>query len=116
MTVLPGTHESYWIASTPTTSYPTLAEDIEVDVAVVGGGIAGVCTAWEVAATGRTVAVLEADRVLTGVTGYTTAKLSSLHTLTYAKVANSFGKDAARLYAESQQSAVERAVAVSTSP
>jgi glycine/D-amino acid oxidase-like deaminating enzyme/nitrite reductase/ring-hydroxylating ferredoxin subunit len=111
--MLPGALESYWIESTPATSYPTLAADTEVDVAVIGGGIAGVCTAWEVAATGRTVAVLEADRVLTGVTGYTTAKLSALHTLVYAKVARASGKEAARLYAESQQSAVERAVTVS---
>ncbi|HLM05816.1 MAG TPA: FAD-dependent oxidoreductase [Blastococcus sp.] len=111
--MLPGTLESYWIDSTPATSYPPLAAGTEVDVAVVGGGIAGVCTAWEVAATGRTVAVLEADRVLTGVTGYTTAKLSSLHTLVYAKVARAFGREAARLYAESQQSAVERAVTLS---
>ena len=111
--MLPGRLESYWIESTPATSYPTLAADTEVDVAVIGGGIAGVCTAWEVAATGRTVALLEADRVLTGVTGYTTAKLSSLHTLVYAKVAKAFGKEAARLYAESQQSAVKRAVTLS---
>ena len=43
--MLPGTPESYWIDSTPTTSYPPLTEDVDVDVAVIGGGIAGVCTA-----------------------------------------------------------------------
>jgi glycine/D-amino acid oxidase-like deaminating enzyme/nitrite reductase/ring-hydroxylating ferredoxin subunit len=111
--MLPGTLESYWIDSTPTTAHPRLAEDVEVDVAIIGGGIAGVCTGWELAASGRSVAVLEADRILTGVTGYTTAKLSSLHTLAYARIAKSFGKDAAGLYAQSQQSAVERAVALS---
>jgi glycine/D-amino acid oxidase-like deaminating enzyme/nitrite reductase/ring-hydroxylating ferredoxin subunit len=113
MTSLPGTLESHWMQTTPATDHPRLAGPLEIDVAVVGGGIAGVCTAWEVAATGRSVAVLEADRVVTGVTGYTTAKLSSLHTLVYAKVAQAFGSEAARLYAESQQSAVERAVTVS---
>jgi glycine/D-amino acid oxidase-like deaminating enzyme len=111
--MLPGTLESYWIDSTPTTAYPRLAEDVEVDVAVIGGGIAGVCTGWELAASGRSVAVLEADRILTGVTGYTTAKLTALHTLAYSRIAKNVGKDAAGLYAESQQSAVERAVALS---
>jgi glycine/D-amino acid oxidase-like deaminating enzyme/nitrite reductase/ring-hydroxylating ferredoxin subunit len=110
--MLPGTPESYWIDSTPMTSYPQLADDTEVDVAVIGGGIAGVCTAWEVATTGRSVVLLEADRIVTGVTGYTTAKLSSLHTLAYARITRAFGKDAARLYAQSQQSAVERAAAL----
>jgi hypothetical protein len=42
------------------------------------------------------VALVEADRVAAGVTGYTTAKLSVLHTLIYAKVRKSFGADAAR--------------------
>src|SRR4051812_21812044 len=109
----PGTIESYWIESTPATTFPALDADLEVDVAVIGGGIAGVCTAWELAAAGRTVAVLEADRILTGVTGYTTAKLSAQHTFVYATIAAGFGKDAARLYAQSQQAAVERAAALS---
>jgi glycine/D-amino acid oxidase-like deaminating enzyme/nitrite reductase/ring-hydroxylating ferredoxin subunit len=110
--MLPGARESYWIDSTPTTSYPELDEDIEVDVAVIGGGIAGICTAWEVAGTDRSVAVLEAGRIVTGVTGYTTAKLSALHTLVYARIGRDFGKPAARLYARSQQAAVERAASV----
>jgi glycine/D-amino acid oxidase-like deaminating enzyme/nitrite reductase/ring-hydroxylating ferredoxin subunit len=105
--------ESYWIESTTATTYPSLATDLEVDVAVIGGGIAGVATAWELAVAGRSVAVLEADRILTGVTGYTTAKLSSQHTLIYATIGKSFGKDAARLYAQSQQAAIERVMALS---
>src|SRR3712207_3033565 len=47
--MLPGAPASYWIESTPASSYPPLREDLEVDVAVVGGGIAGISTAWEVA-------------------------------------------------------------------
>jgi glycine/D-amino acid oxidase-like deaminating enzyme len=84
MSTLLGTAESYWIDSSEATSYPPLADETEVDVAVVGGGIAGICTAWELSREGRSVAVLEAHRVVTGVTGYTTAKLSSLHVLAYA--------------------------------
>jgi len=107
MTTLPGAAKSYWVDSTGSTTYPTLTDAVDVDVAVVGGGIAGICTAWELARAGRSVAVLEADRIATGVTGYTTAKLSSLHTLIYSRVRSSFGADAARLYAQSQQGAVE---------
>ncbi len=105
---LPGTAESYWIDSTPSTAYPALTQDIETDVAVVGGGIAGICTAWELVQAGRSVALLEADRIAASVTGYTTAKLSSLHTLIYANIRSSFGAEAARLYAQSQQQAVAR--------
>jgi glycine/D-amino acid oxidase-like deaminating enzyme/nitrite reductase/ring-hydroxylating ferredoxin subunit len=98
--------------STPATAFPPLDGPADVDVAVIGGGIAGICTAWELVQTGRSVAVLEADRIAASVTGYTTAKLSSLHTLIYAKIRSSFGAEAARLYAQSQQQALERVVAV----
>lgn len=110
--ILPGNARSYWMESTPATAFLPLGGQVEVDVAVIGGGIAGVCTAWELVNAGRTVAVLEADRIAASVTGYTTAKLSSLHTLIYAKIRKSFGSEAARLYAQSQQQAVERVASV----
>lgn len=114
MNGLPGIAESYWMDSTEPTSYPPLQDDLTVDVAVIGGGIAGVSAAWELAEAGRTVALLEADRIAAGVTGYTTAKLSSLHSLIYADLRKSFGADAARKYAQSQQDAVEHVAAVSS--
>lgn len=52
--------------------------------------------------------MLEADRIAAGVTGYTTAKLSSLHTLIYTKIRKALGVNASRLYAQSQQQAVQR--------
>ncbi len=39
--MLPGKLESYWIESIPTTAYAPLEGEVEVDVAVIGGGIAG---------------------------------------------------------------------------
>ena len=42
MTNLAGKPASFWIDSTPETTYPALANDrISVDVAIVGGGIVG---------------------------------------------------------------------------
>ena len=72
---------SYWMESTAATAYPPLTEDADADVVVIGGGIAGICAAWELTRAGRRVAVLEADRVVAGTTGYTTAKVSAQHTL-----------------------------------
>jgi glycine/D-amino acid oxidase-like deaminating enzyme/nitrite reductase/ring-hydroxylating ferredoxin subunit len=112
MSRLAGVAESYWMASTPSTAYPAVDSDFEVDVAVIGGGIAGLSTAWELARAGRSVAVLEADRIAASVTGYTTAKLSALHTLIYHPIRDSFGADAARLYAQSQQQAIDHAADV----
>ena len=79
---------SYWLASFPPPDRPAPVDlpplDVEVDVAVVGGGIAGVTTAYLMKEAGRRVALLEADRLLTGVTGNTTAKVSAQHGLIYA--------------------------------
>jgi glycine/D-amino acid oxidase-like deaminating enzyme/nitrite reductase/ring-hydroxylating ferredoxin subunit len=86
--------------------------DAVVDVAVVGAGIAGVCTAWELARAGRSVVLLEADRVAAGVTGHTTAKLSALHGLAYQRIRGTRGEEGARLYARSQQDAVDRVASV----
>jgi glycine/D-amino acid oxidase-like deaminating enzyme/nitrite reductase/ring-hydroxylating ferredoxin subunit len=98
---------SYWMESTAATAHPPLTEDADADVVVVGGGIAGICTAFELARAGRRVAVLEADRIVADTTGHTTAKVSAQHTLIYARLRDSVGPDGARLYARSQQDAVD---------
>ena len=43
--MVPGQHESWWIASTEPTAYPTLPAGIDTDVVVLGAGIAGITTA-----------------------------------------------------------------------
>ncbi|WP_200307753.1 FAD-dependent oxidoreductase [Streptomyces adelaidensis] len=105
--------KSYWIESAPQASpHPALDGDLIVDVAVVGAGIAGISTAWELARRGRRVALLEADRVAAGVTGHTTAKLTVLHTLIYERLRRTRGAEAAGLYARSQTEAIRHAAGV----
>ena len=103
---------SYWLETAPDGRYPAPTGDFEVDVAVVGAGIAGLCTARELARAGRTVAVLETGRVAAGVTGHTTAKVTALHTLVYDKLRRTRGAEGARLYARSQAEAIEHTARV----
>ncbi|MFE1252069.1 FAD-dependent oxidoreductase [Streptomyces sp. NPDC058735] len=103
---------SYWLETAPDGRHPPLAGDLDVDVAVIGGGIAGLCTAWELTRAGRSVAVLEAGRVAAGVTGHTTAKVTALHSLVYDKVRRTRGPEGAALYARSQSEAIERAAGI----
>ncbi|MCF3119004.1 FAD-dependent oxidoreductase [Streptomyces arenae] len=112
MTDFARTQGSYWIESAPRSAGPPLEDDVTVDVAVIGGGIAGLSTAWELSRAGLHVAVLEAGRIAEGVTGHTTAKLSALHTLIYDRLRHTRGADGARLYAQSQAGAVEHAFEV----
>lgn len=105
---LAGRAESFWIASTPETDFPSLTENISVDVAVLGGGIAGITSALFLKDAGLTVAVLEAGRILEGVTGHTTAHISSAHNIIYRYLIDHFGKEGAKQYADANQMAIER--------
>jgi glycine/D-amino acid oxidase-like deaminating enzyme/nitrite reductase/ring-hydroxylating ferredoxin subunit len=100
-------HESFWIATADARPYPPLSGEIHVDVAIVGGGIVGIMAGTFLKEAGKTVAILEAGRVAEGVTGHTTAKITSLHTLIYDDLIDRLGEDKARLYAESNQAAIE---------
>ncbi|NJN87108.1 MAG: FAD-dependent oxidoreductase [Leptolyngbyaceae cyanobacterium SL_7_1] len=99
---------SFWIDSTPQSQFPSLQGSVSVDVAIVGAGIAGITAATLLKRAGKTVAVIEAARVGTGVSGHTTAKVTALHQLIYAELIKQQGETKARLYAESNQAAVEQ--------
>lgn len=98
--------QSYWMASTPTTNYPALNEDIKVDVAIIGGGMSGISCAYLLIKEGLKVAILEADRILQGTTGHTTAKITSQHGLIYNKIKNQMSEEFAKQYADANESAI----------
>jgi glycine/D-amino acid oxidase-like deaminating enzyme/nitrite reductase/ring-hydroxylating ferredoxin subunit len=96
-------HVSYWEESAERPSFPPLAGELACEVAVVGGGLVGVSAAYRLAREGARVCLLEGRLIGTGATGYTTAKVTSLHGLTYAKLEGSFGQDTARIYGEANE-------------
>ena len=99
---------SVWIETGPELEpYPELDGDVRADVAVIGGGIVGITTALLLAEGGARVVLLEADRLARGVTGHTTAKVSSQHGLIYARLRARFGADGARTYAQANETALE---------
>lgn len=69
--------KSLWNAFSVTTDFPSLKNNIEVDVAIIGGGITGLTTALELAKKGVKTAILEADKIGAGTTGYSTGNLYS---------------------------------------
>ena len=100
---------SLWVGTTAQSpSLPALSGTVHVDVAVVGAGITGLTTAWLLKSAGAKVAVVEGGRVASGTTGYTTAKVTALHGLTYADLVATHGHDRAQQYAQANQAAVER--------
>ncbi len=98
--------EGLWLDTAPSTDYPT-PENVDVDVAVIGGGIAGLTTALLLTHDGASVAVLEAGRIGRGVTGCTTAKASALQATMYSTICARKGVEAAAAYAQASLAGVQ---------
>lgn len=90
---------SYWL-SHKTRSFPTFTADTHSEIAIIGGGIVGIMTAYLLAKSGKQITLIEAKEFLSGTTRHTTAKISAQHGLIYDKLIQSFGKKAAKLYYE----------------
>jgi glycine/D-amino acid oxidase-like deaminating enzyme/nitrite reductase/ring-hydroxylating ferredoxin subunit len=105
---LPGRSGSTWIEAASFTDYPALEGAVKADVAVVGGGIAGLAAALALQGEGLDVAVVEMDRIGHGVTGHTTGKVTPLHGLVYDKLRRRFGEDGARAYASANLAGLEQ--------
>src|SRR5215212_1550186 len=103
-----GKHLSFWLDTTPRTDYPAMPGDVSADVAVIGGGITGLTTAVLLKRSGKTVVLIEARRIAEGVTGHTTANVTSHHHITYNALINGHGVEKARLYAQANEAAIDR--------
>lgn len=76
------------------TAPPTvLGQDLQVQCAIVGGGMAGLLTALFLERNGVEAVVLEADRVAGGQTGNTTAKITAQHGMIYHKLLDTLGRE-----------------------
>lgn len=85
-----------------------LSSDRKVEAVVIGGGMAGLLTAFFLQEKGKEVIVLEAKQVASGQTGNTTAKITSQHGLFYADLIKRIGRQKAGLYAEANEKAIDR--------
>ena len=90
--------KSLWIEESQETNYPSLMNNENADVCVIGGGITGAVTAYLLEKQGINVIVLEKDKVGMGVTAYSTAKLTSQHGLFYKYLKDENGMEFARKY------------------
>lgn len=89
-----------------------LPGDRSTEIAVIGAGMAGILIADALQRAGHRVLVVEADRIGSGQTGRTTAKITSQHGLIYGKLIRALGRERASQYARMNRQAVEEYAAV----
>lgn len=99
--------DSVWAFENEIPKRDKLNRNLTVDVAVIGGGMAGILTAQRLSSVGKNVVVLEARRIASGQTKNTTAKISAQHGLIYANMIASIGEKKAKIYADANMRAVE---------
>lgn len=99
--------KSVW-QETPLPQFPQLSGDLKTDVLIIGGGIAGVLTAYFLQQNGVKYALVEKGRICSGNTQNTTAKITAQHGLIYSKILRRSGVDAARKYLEANTAALNK--------
>lgn len=90
-----------WLDNYDLNNFPQLTNDLETDVLVIGGGITGITTAYLLGEEGYRVTLVEAEKLLHGTTGHTTAKVTLQHSLVYKTLIKKHGINKAQAYKDS---------------
>lgn len=97
---------SIWTETANLPQFDALKKDVKTDVLIIGGGMAGILTAYMLERIGIDYILVEAERIGGGITKNTTAKLTFQHGLIYQKLLRSFGPEKARMYLDANRDAL----------
>src|ERR1700741_1650972 len=102
-----GANKSYWIDSEEQPAQNPLKENLETDVVIIGGGIAGLSAAYMLSRSGKQVVVVEDGHIGSGETGRTTAHFVTALDDRYYYLEKIFGEEKTKLIAESHIAAID---------
>ena len=100
--------ESLWQETEDLPRFPKLQQDITTDVLIIGGGMAGILCAHRLREAGISSVLVEQNTLCSGVTGKTTAKITSQHGLIYEKLLRRLGSEQAKGYYLANQEAIRQ--------
>ena len=99
--------KSLWKAEADLPEFPALQQNCKTDVLVIGGGVAGILTAYFLEQKGIDYILVEKNKICNGTTANTTAKITYQHGLIYNKILNDYGLEKAQMYLTANQNAFE---------
>lgn len=100
-------NNSYWIETSVDRNYESLLSSVDCDCAVIGGGIAGLTTAYLLAKSNQRVELVDANRIGHGCTGRNTGKVTPQHSVIYSKIKKKYGIEGAKKYYQGNKEAVD---------
>lgn len=100
--------KSVWQDGVIMPKFPVLDGDKSTDVLIIGGGMAGILCAYMLRGAGVDYILLEADKIASGITKNTTAKITSQHGLIYDKLIKKFGIEKASQYLKTNEYAIRK--------
>ncbi|HUQ67282.1 MAG TPA: FAD-dependent oxidoreductase [Flavitalea sp.] len=106
-TITSGEHISFWIQSLSPVAFPELNENRKTDVLIIGGGLAGITSAYCLLKAGKKVILVEDGLIGSGESGRTTAHITAALDDRYYEIEKVFGADGSRLAAESHTAAID---------
>ncbi|MEE1014154.1 MAG: FAD-dependent oxidoreductase [Clostridia bacterium] len=95
-----------WTDGVALPEFHTLRGNKKTDVLIIGGGMCGLLCAYFLRQAGVDVLLVEGNRIASGITKNTTAKITALHGLIYAKLLRTEGKEKAQMYLTANQRAL----------
>ena len=103
-------NQSIWLDGYDYNDYVSLDKDITCDILIIGGGITGLSTLYNLRKSNLNVVLVEANLVGSGVSGYTTGKINFLQELIYSDILKQSNYEKAKLYYDSQKYAIKKIV------
>lgn len=103
-------NKSIWKKGVENEMLPELNKDIMCDILIIGGGIAGLSTAYFLSESNNSIVLIDKNKCAEGASSKNTGKLTFMQELVYHKLESNYSKEVAKLYLESQKEAISLAI------
>ncbi len=94
--------DSIWRKSISKNNYDNKIEDFNTDVLIIGGGLAGISTAFYLKDSNMDVCLIESNKICSGTTSLTTGKITYLQDTIYSQLESMYNFTISKKYLDSQ--------------